>query len=78
VLSSLTGRAQCIGAWAANNPIAMAQRNLSNDAKNIYLGANTDDLLDQDRLSDQCHFSEKGQLKAANAFSTAIHQHKTL
>jgi hypothetical protein len=63
--------------WTANNPIAEAQRSLANSKYNIYLGADTDNLLlKEDRSLGQCHFSEKGQLKTAEAFAKAIHKYK--
>lgn len=63
--------------WSAENPIAKEQKVLADEALKIYLGANTDELLENaDRRSDQCHFSEQGQLKTAASFAKAIHQHK--
>ncbi|MBA3537572.1 MAG: hypothetical protein H0T84_13360 [Tatlockia sp.] len=63
--------------WTANNPIAAAQRSLANSKYNIYLGADTDNLLfKEDRSLGDCHFSERGQLKTADAFAKAIHKSK--
>jgi len=65
--------------WTINNPIAKAQRFLSNATAGIYLAADTDNLLlDKDRRADHCHFAEEGQLKTADAFAKAIHQHKII
>lgn len=67
-----------VSAWTANNPIAAVQRSLANPKANIFLGADTDALLvEEDRNTDQCHFSEKGQLKTAAAFAKAIHAYKS-
>ncbi|MBA2710719.1 MAG: hypothetical protein H0U57_09030 [Tatlockia sp.] len=64
-------------AWSANNSVANAQRSLANPANHIFLGVDTDRLLlEEDRNSDQCHFSEKGELKTAAAFAKAIHEQK--
>lgn len=61
--------------WTINNPTAEAQHTLANARTRIHLGADTDKLLlNEDRQSDHCHFSEKGQLKTAYFFAKAIHQ----
>ena len=59
--------------WKAVNPVALGQAALV-DSKQIFLGANTDALLEkQDRqIGDDCHFSESGQEKTANAFADSI------
>ena len=45
---------------------------------NIFLGANTDDLLlYDDRDIAHCHLSESGQIKTANAYADSIHMHLT-
>ena len=64
--------------WYPENPVAIAQRNLANDSSHVYLGVDTDSLLlPADRNIDQCHFSESGQLKTAQAFAQAIRKQKT-
>lgn len=63
---------RCRGGWKENNPTSVGQRQLV-DHKKIFLGADTDNILnDPDRSPDRCHFSEAGQLKTAESFSTAI------
>ena len=66
--------------WKEVNPVALGQAALVDD-KHIFLGANTDALLEkQDRqFGDDCHFSESGQEKTASAFADSIktvHQRK--
>ena len=62
--------------WTTHNPIAKAQQKLANNKNHIYLGANTDNFLDEDRVADHCHLSATGQLKTANYFAAAIHRNK--
>jgi hypothetical protein len=58
--------------WNKDNPTAMGQRQLI-DNKKVFLGVDTDtDLTKIDRRSDECHFSESGQLKTAISFANAI------
>jgi hypothetical protein len=63
------------GGWQADNPTAAGQKQLA-DNKEIFVAANTDELLaDADRSSDLCHFGESGQLKTANAYANAIQKY---
>lgn len=65
---------KCRGGWNENNPTSVGQRQLV-DNKRIFLGADTDKILnDSDRSADRCHFSETGQLKTAESFSTTIRE----
>lgn len=49
----------------------MGQKKLE-DKNEFFLGADTDELLKaEDRRADLCHFSESGQLKAAEAYAEA-------
>lgn len=58
------------------NAIAEGQRALV-DNKMIFLGADTDALLEEsDRRRDRCHFSESGQKKTALSYVTAIEKAK--
>lgn len=63
--------------WTPINEISKAQELLASDNYNIFLGANTDELLlEEDRDISHCHFSESGQIKTANSYAAAIHQHQ--
>jgi hypothetical protein len=54
------------------NAIAEGQRALV-DNRTIFLGADTDALLDDsDRKNDRCHLSESGQKKTALSYAAAI------
>jgi hypothetical protein len=66
-------------AWTYGNPTAIGQKSLI-DNSNIFLGVNTDTLLDKAdrRNTDGCHFSESGQEKTSTAFSEAIKKNKKL
>jgi hypothetical protein len=58
--------------WNAENPTATGQQRLI-DNKKIFLGANTDLLLEtNDRRRGACHFSGSGQTKTASAFADSI------
>lgn len=61
-------------AWMPDNPVTQAQKSLIDPKRKVYLGANTDLLLDikDRRPQDNCHFSESGQRKTASAFAAAI------
>ena len=63
--------------WTNDNPTAIGQKSLI-DNKNIFLGANTDTLLEKiDRkMGDDCHFSQSGQDKTSSAFAEAIAKSK--
>ncbi len=59
--------------WTADNPISLAQRQLADSSRKIYVGANSDQLLTKaDRREDACHFAESGQRKVAAAYAAAI------
>ena len=61
--------------WTPINPISIAQKSVENKHFNIFIGANTDELLlYDDRDLGRCHFSESGQIKTANSFFNAIHR----
>ena len=65
--------------WMPDNPVTQAQKSLVDPKRKIYLGANTDLLLDikDRRAQDNCHFSESGQRKTASAFAAAIRRAHT-
>lgn len=66
---------KCGPKWISNNPISTAQ-NLLIDNRKIFLGANSDKLLDsEDRTPDECHLMGSGQLKIAKSYSEAILRH---
>lgn len=60
--------------WIPDNPVTQAQKSLVDPKRKVYLGANTDLLLDvrDRRPQDNCHFSESGQRKTAATFAAAI------
>jgi len=63
---------KCTGAdWTEDNPIAIGQKMLV-DNRRIFLGVNTDQLVEQKDRYDACHFNETGQIKAAKAFAESI------
>jgi len=63
---------RCVSSWKPDNPIAAAQRALV-DNRHVFLGADTDALVGTaDRRPDGCHFGGRGQVKAADAFVSAI------
>ena len=58
--------------WYPDNPTAEGQKFLLTQ-KGIYLGANTDLMLDDiDRAPDRCHFSESGIHKTAKSYADSI------
>jgi hypothetical protein len=66
---------KCGPNWISNNPISTAQ-NLLIDNRKIFLGVNSDKLLDsEDRTPDECHLMGSGQLKIAKSYSEAILRH---
>lgn len=66
---------KCGPKWIDNNPISTAQ-NLLIDNKKIFLGVNSDKLLDsEDRTPDECHLMGSGQLKIAKSYSEAFLRH---
>lgn len=68
---------RCGNEWSAANPTAEAQNVLANDGMNIYLVANTDQLVpEEERIDYNCHFKENAQLKVAESYAASIHQHK--
>ncbi|OWS71261.1 hypothetical protein CBI30_07390 [Polynucleobacter aenigmaticus] len=63
---------KCGPNWIDNNPISTAQ-NLLIDNKKIFLGVNSDKLLDsEDRTPDECHLMGSGQLKIAKSYYEAF------
>jgi hypothetical protein len=54
------------------NKITRAQVELINGHDNIFLGANTDEIVTDEHRSDGCHFNGKGQEVTAVAISSAI------
>ena len=65
--------------WKAINAVSIAQKYLEDKNHNIFLGANTDDLLlYDDRDIAHCHFSESGQIKTANAYAESIHRNHNI
>jgi hypothetical protein len=57
--------------WTEGNPVATGQRLLI-DNQRIFLGADTDKLVELKDRYDTCHFSESGQTKTAEAFADSI------
>jgi hypothetical protein len=57
--------------WTEVNPVSIGQRMVVNN-RSIFLGANTDQLVELNDRYDTCHFSETGQMKAAKAFAESI------
>lgn len=59
--------------WHVNNPVARGQKALI-DSKQIFLGADTDVLLERQdrRVEDDCHLSQSGQEKVAQSYATSI------
>jgi hypothetical protein len=62
--------------WTEINPVSIGQRMLVNNRR-IFLGADTDQLVELKDRYDTCHFSETGQIKAAKAFAESISAAKT-
>jgi len=63
---------KCGPNWIENNPISLAQNLLINN-KQIFLGVNSDKLLNQsDRTPDECHLTGSGQIKLSQAYANAI------
>jgi hypothetical protein len=63
--------------WREDNPVATAQ-NMLIDNKRIFLGADTDKLVERQHRYNGCHFDSYGQSKTAEAFAnsiTAVHKH---
>ena len=59
--------------WKADNPISLAQKQLADPSRKIYIGANSDQLLTKaDRREDACHFAESGQRKVAASYAAQI------
>jgi hypothetical protein len=48
------------------------------DNKTIFLGVNTDELVEVKDRYDTCHFSESGQIKTAKALANSIRAAKNL
>lgn len=67
---------KCGPSWSENNPVASAQKMLPDPAKGLYVGPNTDTLLNTLDRFDDCHFSGSGQEKFADAWVNAIKQAK--
>jgi hypothetical protein len=65
------------GPWTANNPIAVAQRSLI-DSRRVFLGVDSDGLLETKDRFDDCHLSESGQRKTAAAYAEAIKRSRRL
>jgi hypothetical protein len=57
--------------WAEDNPVAIAQRLLINN-KTIFLGVDTDRLVEPKDRDHNCHFAESGQSKTAKALADSI------
>jgi hypothetical protein len=57
--------------WEEGNPTAIGQRMLI-DNRRVFLGANTDKLVELRDRYDACHFSETGQIIVAKAFAESI------
>lgn len=72
VFISIATKCGPVGTWNKDNPTVIGQRQLINN-KRIFLGVDTDAALTKfDRRTDNCHFSESGQLKIAMSFASAI------
>lgn len=57
--------------WTEANPVAIGHSQLIDNEK-IFLGANTDRLVELKDRYDTCHFNETGQLRTAQAFADSI------
>ncbi len=58
--------------WNENNPVAIAQRRLPAVENGIYVGPDTDKLLNKLDRYDDCHYSGTGQEKFADAWLKSI------
>lgn len=58
--------------WTPDNPIAIAQKSLRDEARNIRPGIDTDALLDSADRYDDCHFSGSALEKSAEAWSRIL------
>jgi hypothetical protein len=80
ILVSIATRWCSAGAkWTEANSVAIGQRMLI-DNKRIFLGADTDKLVELKDRYNSCHFSESGQIKTAEAFAdsiSAVKNHKS-
>jgi len=57
--------------WTPDNPVAIAQSQLI-DNRTIFLGADTDRLVELKDRYDTCHLNETGQIKIAEALAESI------
>ena len=57
--------------WTEANPVAIGQRMLI-DNQRIFLGVDTDKLVELKDRYDSCHFNEIGQTKTAEALANSI------
>jgi hypothetical protein len=57
--------------WTEINPVSVGQRMLV-DNRRIFLGVDTDKLVELKDRYDTCHFSESGQIKTAKALADSI------
>jgi len=63
---------KCFYKSGDNNPVADAQKMLIKDYDDIFLGANTDEIVRSKDRFDGCHFNKNGQEITANAFAEKI------
>ena len=59
-----------------DNLIAEALKSLPNISEGIWLGVDTDELIDENDRYDRCHFNKSGQEKFATAYAKVIQVHK--
>jgi len=70
-ISIATRWCQAGAKWTEANPVALGQRKLI-DNQNIFLGVDTDKLVNLKDRYDTCHFGESGQIKTAEALADSI------
>ena len=71
IFVSIATRCRSGADWTEANPVAIGQRMLI-DNQRIFLGVDTDKLVELKDRYDACHFSENGQTKTAEAFADSI------
>jgi len=71
IFVSIATRCNAGDNWSEVNPVGIGQRMLIDNEK-IFLGADTDKLVELTDRYDSCHFSESGQMKVAEAFADSI------
>jgi Carbohydrate esterase, sialic acid-specific acetylesterase len=76
---SVATRCEYVSAlWTADNPVASAQKALPDNREDIFAGVDTDALLDPLDRMDDCHFSQTGQEKFAEAWVGILSKARSL